>query len=70
MLLAVESEPELDQISLAGMVAVDRSNAARLCAGGRVNLRVETGDGHDGIGTIICLGLLVRGKRGVAATLS
>jgi len=32
MLRAVEAEPELDQISLAGLVAVDRSNAARLCA--------------------------------------
>lgn len=32
MLRAVEAEPGLDQISLAGLVAVDRSNAARLCA--------------------------------------
>lgn len=32
ILRAAEAEPGLDQISLAGLVALDRSNAARLCA--------------------------------------
>ena len=32
ILRAVEAEPGLDQISIAGLVALDRSNAARLCA--------------------------------------
>ncbi len=33
LLKAAEAEPGLDQITLAGLVALDRSNAARLCAG-------------------------------------
>jgi DNA-binding MarR family transcriptional regulator len=33
ILRAADAEPNLDQISLAGLVALDRSNAARLCAG-------------------------------------
>lgn len=32
ILRAADAEPGLDQISLAGLVALDRSNAARLCA--------------------------------------
>jgi DNA-binding MarR family transcriptional regulator len=32
ILRAAEAEPGLDQISLAGLVALDRSNAARVCA--------------------------------------
>lgn len=33
LLRAAEAEPGEDQITLAGKVALDRSNAARLCAG-------------------------------------
>jgi DNA-binding MarR family transcriptional regulator len=33
LLQAAAAEPGLDQITLAGLVALDRSNAARLCAG-------------------------------------
>jgi DNA-binding MarR family transcriptional regulator len=32
ILRATEAEPGLDQISIAGLVALDRSNAARVCA--------------------------------------
>lgn len=32
VLRAVETEPGIDQITLAGMIALDRSNVARLCA--------------------------------------
>lgn len=32
VLRAVEAEPGIDQITLAGLVALDRSNVARLCA--------------------------------------
>ena len=33
LLKAAEAEPGVDQMTLAGLVALDRSNAARLCAG-------------------------------------